>query len=173
MPWTVPIVSDSAGQVSGQKGNGMKTKLLLAANLLLISVLFLLGNFMTTVPGRSSGNGNPAILILIPLSFLFCILVMQWFHYLKGRNLRAKSVVVLLLIMSVHLLGGLYYKSIRYQQYRNYLAHVYEEKHGSVDCRISIPLLAVFLFISTWMSISLPNVMKKEWREWPQSLNLC
>ena len=40
----------------------MRDKMFLTLNLVCASLLFKLGNSMTTTPGRSSGNGNPAVL---------------------------------------------------------------------------------------------------------------
>lgn len=111
----------------------MKPKLFLCINLVVISLIFLFGNSMTTTPGRSSGNGNPAIILLVPLFILFVILVSQWFYILKDKKIKIRSTIIFLLVIVCHCIVGMYYQFISHRNYRDLLAQVYAEEFGSID----------------------------------------
>ena len=52
---------------------------------------------MTPKLGMSSGNGNPAILLFIPLSILFLVLVNQWIRVFKDVKMSLTSLSLLIL----------------------------------------------------------------------------
>lgn len=111
----------------------MKNKILLIINLVILSLLFLFGNSLTTIPGRSSGNGNPAIMLLIPLSILFIILILQWIYLFKDKKISLKNLLTGLIVIVVHFLVGINYQLVRHRKYRNFLAEVYEDNYGFKD----------------------------------------
>ncbi|WP_156337289.1 hypothetical protein [Paenibacillus dakarensis] len=111
----------------------MKNKLLLLSNMAIIFMLFLFGNSMTTTPGASSGNGNPAILLLIPIFMLFIILILQWVHLLKNMIFSLRTFTILLISIVIHFTVGIYYQVIMHSKYRDVLATVYKERFGVVD----------------------------------------
>ncbi|AJS61494.1 hypothetical protein UB51_11285 [Paenibacillus sp. IHBB 10380] len=102
-------------------------------NLAVILLLFTFGNSMTTTPGSSSGNGNPAILLFVPLIILFVILVFQWVYMFKDKKILFKTIVIIFLVIVSHYIVGVYYQLTSYQKYRIFLAQVYEEKFGYID----------------------------------------
>lgn len=111
----------------------MKNKIFLLLNLIVILFIFLFGNSMTTTPGHSSGNGNPAILLLFPLLILFIILIVQWKTlFRKWVVSQTKKITVLVIIFS-HFIVGVYYQSVSHGKYREFLAEVYQDQFGSID----------------------------------------
>lgn len=111
----------------------MKKILYLLLNLVVIFLLFMFGNGMTTTPGSSSGNGNPAILLFIPLGILFIVLVVQWFNTIKKKRAHVNATLITILVLVCHFIAGFYYQVASYRKYRDYLAEVYAEQFGSVD----------------------------------------
>ncbi|MCM3633644.1 hypothetical protein [Paenibacillus camelliae] len=110
----------------------MKKVIYLLLNLVVIFLLFMFGNGMTPRPGSSSGNGNPAILLFVPLGILFIVLVVQWFNLIKKRA-HIKVTIITLLVLVCHFIAGFYYQVASYRKYRDYLAEVHAEQFGSVD----------------------------------------
>ncbi len=108
-------------------------KIYIAINLAVIFLIFFLGNEMTTTPGHSSGNGNPAILLSVPLLICFIILVIHWFYLLKDKRFNIRTIFMMVLIVIIHFTIGVYYQIISYRNYREFLAQVYAEQYGSVD----------------------------------------
>ncbi|NOU93269.1 hypothetical protein GC093_08565 [Paenibacillus sp. LMG 31456] len=111
----------------------MKAKLLIIINLVMVFFLFMLGYIMTTTPGRSSGNGNPAILLFIPLVILFVVMLAQWIYVFKDKKISFKTIFIGLLLIMSHFLIGINYQLTSLHNYRNFLAQVYEEKFGHID----------------------------------------
>lgn len=111
----------------------MRSRLYLVANLSLLLILFLFGQAMSAVPGRSSGNGNPAILLCIPIGILFILLVFQWLHIFKQRKLSLKFKKISLFIVTIHIFIGVFYQVERLHKYKNYLAEANKEKNGFID----------------------------------------
>lgn len=111
----------------------MKTKVLLFIQLVLAALLISLGNAMTTTPGRSSGNGNPAIILFVPLMVIFIVLVIQWINLLKDRKLSLRAIIIVLLLIIGHYTLGIYYQFISYRNYRSLLAQVYADEYGHID----------------------------------------
>lgn len=110
----------------------MKNKALFAT-LIIIFLLFMFGNSMTTTPGQSSGNGNPAILLLLPLSIFFIVLTFQWFKFFKDKMISNKTVIILSLLIICHHVIGIYYQIMSFRSYRIFLAEVYEGQFGIID----------------------------------------
>jgi len=110
----------------------MKNKALLVT-LIITLLIFWFGNAMTTTPGRSSGNGNPAIILFIPLFILFIVLVFQWFKVFRHKRISIKTILILSLLAICHQVIGIYYQMISFRNYRDFLAEVYEGQFGEVD----------------------------------------
>lgn len=111
----------------------MKSRVFLIIILVGSFLLFMLGNMMTTTPGRSSGNGNPALLLFIPLSVLFVVLVIQWILFLKDKRISLKTIFVCMMFIAGHFIGGMYYQFVSFKHYRDLLAQVYMERFGFID----------------------------------------
>jgi len=101
--------------------------------LIITLLIFWFGNAMTTTPGRSSGNGNPAIILFIPLFILFIVLVFQWFKIFRHKIISIKTILICSLVAICHQVLGIYYQMISFRNYRDFLAEVYEGQFGEVD----------------------------------------
>lgn len=156
----------------------MKNKALFAT-LIIIFLIFMFGNSMTTTPGRSSGNGNPAILLLFPLSIFFIVLTFQWFKVFKGKMISKKRVIILSLLVICHHVIGVYFQIMSFRSYRIFLAKVYEGQFGTIDwdyinsitSGLSIHINnqyfninTYFLFLSLSLFIWLLSQMQMSWR---------
>ncbi len=110
-----------------------KRLLMIIINLAVTFLLFMSGHSMTTKPGTSSGNGNPAILLFVPLAILFVVLVLQWVALFKNTKLSRVQIVILWLIIAGNFTIGISYQMISYRKYRFFLSRVHEEKFGVTD----------------------------------------
>jgi hypothetical protein len=95
--------------------------------------VFLFGEMMTTKPGGISGNGNPAILLLVPISILLITLVICWSYAFKNKNISSIFIKVSMAIVVLHMVLGAVYQVQSFKKYKDYLAEIYNEKHGYVD----------------------------------------
>ncbi|RXZ78848.1 hypothetical protein EBB07_25420 [Paenibacillaceae bacterium] len=111
----------------------MKSIVFLVVNVSVFLLVFLFGNAMTTTPGRSSGNGNPAILLFAPIIILFIILIVQWFKVFKHKKLSGKFILSGMVLVVIHIAAGTYYQVQQFHKYKDYLAEVYERQHGETD----------------------------------------
>ncbi|ACX66637.1 hypothetical protein MHI43_22360 [Paenibacillus sp. FSL H8-0457] len=93
----------------------------------------LFGNMMTPRPGSSSGNGNPAILLLIPLSILFLMLVYQWIRLFKDVKLSLSRLSLLILVLIGYIIAGYAYQLHRLEIYREILAEAFQLRWGQTD----------------------------------------
>ncbi|WFB56726.1 hypothetical protein [Paenibacillus sp. BR1-192] len=105
--------------------------LIIIALALLGMVLF--GNMMTPRPGSSSGNGNPAILLLIPLSILFLMLVYQWFRIFKQLKMPLSWLSLVILALAGYITAGYAYQLHRLEIYREILAEAFQLRWGQTD----------------------------------------
>jgi hypothetical protein len=105
----------------------------LLINALVCLILVLFGNAMTPIPGGSSGNGNPAILLLIPLSILFLVLVYQWIRVWKGVKVSLSRLSLLILALTGYIITGYIYQLHRLEIYRTIQAEAFESRYGEVD----------------------------------------
>lgn len=90
---------------------------------LLAAGLFYFINQSTVRPGVISGNGNIAILILIPLSLVFIALIVLWSGLLKLMKLRRRIlggfIPIILFIVTTAAL-------FQYKSFKAYRLHLYE-----------------------------------------------
>ncbi|MGW8826190.1 hypothetical protein ACWGNU_29155 [Paenibacillus lautus] len=105
--------------------------LIIIALALLGMVLF--GNMMTPRPGSSSGNGNPAILLLIPLSILFLMLVYQWIRIFKDLKMPLSWLSLVILALAGYITAGYAYQLHRLEIYREILAEAFQLRWGQTD----------------------------------------
>lgn len=102
-------------------------------NALVCLILVLLGNVMTPKPGTSSGNGNPVILLLIPLSILFLVLVLQWIRMFKDLKMSLSKLSMLILALAGYIIAGYVFQLYRLEIYRDIQADAFELRYGEVD----------------------------------------
>ena len=81
----------------------------------------------------SSGNGNPAILLFIPLSILFLVLVNQWIRVFKDVKMSLTSLSLLIFTLAGYIIAGYIYQLRRLEIYRQIQAEAFESEYGKVD----------------------------------------
>lgn len=96
-------------------------------------LLFWLGNLMNPKPGSSSGNGNPAILIMWILVPLFCYIVYLWFRIFRSYAIKKMIMGVGSVLIFVHLIVGFFYQRSAFLKYRDIIAEAYKANFGFVD----------------------------------------
>ncbi len=96
-------------------------------------VLFYLINLMNPSPGKTSGNGNLAIIFMFILVLLFCYLVILWVKLFKKVKLKPTMLVLGIVAIVTHWMVGFFYQKGSYIKYKNILEGLYYEQHGFVD----------------------------------------
>lgn len=103
------------GIVAAALGSRLKHPIAIAANLLAIGAVFAFGSLMNVEPGRSSGNGNPAILLVIPLVGLGIVLIGQLYATPLLQRARPVMLGTLLIGLSAHQAAGFELQKLRYE----------------------------------------------------------
>ncbi|WP_068607680.1 hypothetical protein [Paenibacillus swuensis] len=109
-----------------------KVKYLVITLLLLLAVMKF-GEMTTATPGRSSGNGNPSILLLVPITVLWVLLVVQWRRWLSARDPSNRFLRVTVGMSLLYMIAGVVYQIHRFKLYKTLLAEAYQSKFGEVD----------------------------------------
>ncbi|MFZ0075168.1 MAG: hypothetical protein WAL00_03550 [Exiguobacterium undae] len=101
--------------------------------LLLAAGCFYFGYVMTPYPHQSSGNGNPALLLipLLPVLAIFTTITMaRLFLHLAFRPI---WLMVMTLLSGLYLIGGSLYQIIRYQAYQEELIRIVVENTNDFE----------------------------------------
>jgi hypothetical protein len=96
-------------------------------------VLFYLINLMNPSPGKTSGNGNPALIYMIVLVPLLCYLVILCVKLFKGINVSPTVVAFGIVTIATHWMVGFFYQKGSYIKHKNILQDLYYEQHGFED----------------------------------------
>ncbi|MCG3089720.1 hypothetical protein [Sporosarcina cyprini] len=105
----------------------------LSCVLLLAAGLFWLINQLTPRPGGVSGNGNVALLVMMPLPLLFILAFVLWYFIFKKIQPRLPIVAGMLLVLAAGIAAGIYFQQLWLEEYRQYLFQVNKELHGYGD----------------------------------------
>jgi hypothetical protein len=113
-------------------------KIILQATIISIisAVLFYIIHLMNPSPGQSSGNGNPAIILMFILVPLFCYLVILWIKLFKKVNLNPTLLLLSIVVIATHWMVGYFYQRGSLIKYKNILQEAYHEHHGFVEMSI-------------------------------------
>lgn len=112
----------------------MKGKLVVVSILVIIVLgLFIMGNLMTVSPGASSGNGNPAHLLLIGIIPLFFVLSFLWISLFQLFSIRTSSYIVGLFAVLFHLTVAFLYQRSELNDYREVIGQALASRNGTAD----------------------------------------
>lgn len=100
---------------------------------LIVLVLFYVINRMTASPGTTSGNGNPALIVVAILLPLFILMVLLWGRILRVHSIGQRLVVVGLILTFIHLVTAFIYQRISLAKYRDIIKDALIEKYGEAD----------------------------------------
>ncbi|GGO03375.1 hypothetical protein [Saccharibacillus kuerlensis] len=127
------VVLFVVGVISAVLGSRLKHPVALIVNLLLIGTVFLLGYGMSIDPGSPSGNGNPALLLAIPLSVLGLLLIYQLYANRLLRLLHPAVLVAVFMGLLAHQAAGFELQHIRYHDLREEIVSAYIMAEQPVD----------------------------------------
>lgn len=83
----------------------MKKEIIFLFSICLLAIpLFWFGYLMNPNPGSSSGNGDPAIIIMCILLILFITMVYNWIKIINKYSIKSSIYILGILIISVHLI---------------------------------------------------------------------
>ncbi|VDG98585.1 Uncharacterised protein [Lysinibacillus sphaericus] len=105
---------------------------LFVVSLLLLGV-FLLGNQMTPNPGTSSGNGNPALLIVFMLIPVFIFMVFLWVRIFHVHSLGNTAIIISILAILVQLSAAFIYQRHAFVEYRQVIEDALLKNYGVED----------------------------------------
>ncbi|KOP67481.1 hypothetical protein AMS62_21220 [Bacillus sp. FJAT-18019] len=105
----------------------------LLVNMLVSLILVLFGHAMTPRPGTSSGNGNPVILLFIPLIILILLMVYQWIRVFQDAKISVGRLSLFVTVLVGYIIAGYVYQLHRLEIYREIQAEAFESKYGYVD----------------------------------------
>jgi branched-subunit amino acid ABC-type transport system permease component len=88
---------------------------------------------MNPAPGQTSGNGNPAILLLGVILIMFCCLVYLWNRILNDYPIKPLVLSIGVSITLIHIVISILYQRNAFLEYREVLAETYKKDFGFVD----------------------------------------
>ena len=95
--------------------------------------IFWICNLMNPEPGASSGNGNPAILLLGIIVIMFFWLVYLWNKILNDYTIKPLVLSIGITITFIHIVISILYQRNSFLKYRNLLAETYKNEFRVVD----------------------------------------
>ena len=111
----------------------MRSKVLIILMSICSGLLFFFINQMTPHPGQTSGNGNPAIPLIILLFLLFCYLVFLWLKTFNNIVIKRLHLIFAMIIIAIFWIIGVLYQKADFLVHRDVLAEAYKVKYGSID----------------------------------------
>ncbi|WP_332646655.1 hypothetical protein [Lysinibacillus sp. 54212] len=108
-------------------------KLTLFITSLVVLLLFYGINGMTVSPGTTSGNGNPALLLVAPLLPLFILMVLLWGRIFRVHSIGQRFSIAGIILTLVHLAIAFIYQRISLAKYRDIIKDALIEKNGQVS----------------------------------------
>lgn len=88
---------------------------------------------MNPAPGQTSGNGNPAIVLLGVILIMFCCLVYLWNRILNDYPIKPLVLSIGVSITLIHIVISILYQRNAFLEYREVLAETYKKDFGFVD----------------------------------------
>jgi hypothetical protein len=123
--------------------NLRKDKIVLVSFILISLLLFFAANQLTPNPGQSSGNGNPAILILLILLPILCYMVVLLVKLLEIYSIKPSLYLSSIFLIVLHWIVGFLYQHASIVRYREILSEAYNEIHGFVDWEYILQITSV------------------------------
>ncbi|MED3574918.1 hypothetical protein [Cytobacillus praedii] len=108
-------------------------KIILLIIYLLVLGVFLVINQMTPIPGASSGNGNPALLLAWVLLPLLYFLVLLWIRILRMYSINTFFSLGGLLVIMIHQITAFSYQKREINEYRQVIKNALFKRYGIVD----------------------------------------
>ena len=111
---------------------------------LLTLVLFLMSNKMTVMPGTASGNGNPALLIVLILIPLMILMVTLWIRIMKIQFIKVKFLIVGMVLIVIHWIIAFIYQMREFEDYKEVIKNALLERNGVVSAEYLDDITSIF-----------------------------
>ncbi|WP_316568750.1 hypothetical protein [Neobacillus sp. YIM B06451] len=95
--------------------------------------IFWICNLTNPEPGQTSGNGNPAILLLGVILIMFCCLVYLWIKILNEKTIKPEALSFGVSVTFIQLVISILYQRGAFLKYKNHLAEMHKEDFGFID----------------------------------------
>lgn len=107
------------------------------STLFIVSVLslaaFLIAHQMTPTPGSTSGNGNPALLLVFLLIPLFVVMVLLWVRIFNVHSFSNITFVISIIVILIHLTAAFIYQRLKFVEYRQLIEDALLKTDGVAD----------------------------------------
>lgn len=108
-------------------------KIILLIVYLLVLGVFLVINQMTPTPSASSGNGNPALLLVWVILPLLYFSVLLWVRILRMYSINTFFSLGGLLVIMIHQITAFSYQKREINEYRQVIKNALFKRYGNVD----------------------------------------
>lgn len=122
----------------------MKKAISLLIILFITAVLFFLIHILTPAPGQTSGNGNIALIIMLPLPVLFVLLIVRFNALLKPYLQKYALLVLGLLLSATHILLASLYQRTIFQLHLQVLEQAHLDRYGYIDAQYLQSITGLF-----------------------------
>ncbi|MFF2797052.1 hypothetical protein [Lysinibacillus xylanilyticus] len=102
---------------------------------ILVLGTFLIVNQVTPSPGDTSGNGNPALLIIWILIPLLIFIVILWVHIFRMSSISTTFFIISIFGILVHLTVSIFYQKKELNEYREVIKIALIKREGVADAQ--------------------------------------
>lgn len=97
--------------------------------------IFLIVNQVTPTPGDTSGNGNPALLIIWILIPLLIFMVILWVHIFRMSSISTTFFIISIFGILIHLTVAIFYQKNELNKYREVIKIALINREGVADAQ--------------------------------------
>jgi len=102
---------------------------------ILVLGIFLIVNQVTPSPGDTSGNGNPALLIIWILIPLLIFIVILWVHIFRMSSISTTVFIISIFGILVHLTVSIFYQKNELNEYREVIKIALINREGVANAQ--------------------------------------
>ena len=102
---------------------------------ILVLGIFLIVNQVTPSPGDTSGNGNPALLIIWILIPLLIFIVILWVHIFRMSSISTTVFIISIFGILVHLTVSFFYQKNELNEYREVIKIALIKREGVANAQ--------------------------------------
>lgn len=99
---------------------------------------------MTVMPGTASGNGNPALLIVLILIPLMILMVTLWIRIMKIQFIKVKFLIVGMVLIVIHWIIAFIYQMREFEDYKEVIKNALLERNGVVSAEYLDDITSIF-----------------------------
>lgn len=99
----------------------------------LLGLLFSFCHSMTPAPGSISGNGNPALIFILPIVILLTVLIALWRKIFRVHQVSERFIKISATLAVVYIIAGFMYYRIALNDYKQVIYDAILKAEGQVD----------------------------------------